>query len=56
IYNSTGKEIMTLVNEYKQQGSFEAVFNASGLPDGAYFYRLQAGEYSQTKKMAVIKN
>lgn len=56
VYNSTGKEIMTLVNEYKPQGSFEAVFNASGLPDGAYFYRLQAGGYSQTKKMSVIKN
>jgi len=56
VFNSNGMEIISLVNDYKERGSYETVFDASGLKNGAYFYRLQTGSYSETKKMSVIKN
>jgi glucose/arabinose dehydrogenase len=55
IYDITGKEIAVLVNENKQQGSYEVVWNAASYPSGIYFYRLTAGEFSEEKKMVLIK-
>jgi len=55
VYNILGKEITTLVNEFKNAGSYTAEFYASGLSSGTYFYRIQAGEFSQVKKMLLIK-
>jgi len=50
-----GNEIATLVNEEKPAGSYEVEFNATGLPSGIYFYRLQAGSFVETKKMVLMK-
>jgi hypothetical protein len=55
VYNVMGKEIVTLVNDVKSTGSYELVFDASLLPSGTYFYTLNAGEYSATKKMILVK-
>ena len=55
LYDILGKEIMTLINESKSPGSYEITFDASSLTSGIYFYRLTAGEYSETKKMIMIK-
>ena len=50
-----GNETATLVNKEKPAGSYEVEFNASGLPSGVYFYRLQAGSFVETKKMVLMK-
>lgn len=55
VYNIIGKEVVCLVNEYKSEGNYIANFNASNLPSGVYFYTLQTGEFSSSKKMILIK-
>jgi len=55
IYDLLGNEITTLVNEEKPIGNYEVEFNATGLPSGIYFYKLQAGDFIQTKKMILMK-
>ncbi|MCX7610149.1 MAG: T9SS type A sorting domain-containing protein [Ignavibacterium sp.] len=55
IYDVTGKEISTLVNETKQAGTYEVKFDASNLTSGVYFYQLKVGNYSETKKMVLLR-
>jgi len=55
IYDILGSEIATLVNEEKPIGSYEFEFDATALPSGIYFYRLQAGSFIETKKMVLMK-
>jgi predicted GH43/DUF377 family glycosyl hydrolase len=55
VYGVLGNEIATLANEEKPIGSYEVEFNATALPSGIYFYRLQAGSFVETKKMVLIK-
>lgn len=55
IYDVLGKEITTLVNEYKEAGYYEASFDASSLSSGVYFYKLQAGNFVTTKKMLLAR-
>jgi hypothetical protein len=55
VYDVLGKEITTLVNEEKPAGRYELEFNATNLPSGIYFYRLQAGDFIQTRKMILMK-
>ena len=55
IFNALGKEIITLVNEEKSEGNYDVKFDASGIPSGIYFYKLNAGEFSSTKKMILLK-
>ena len=50
-----GQEIATLVNQEEPAGNYEAVFEASPLSNGVYFYRLQAGSFVETKKMILLK-
>lgn len=50
-----GRHVATLVNENKPAGEYEVNFNAGSLPSGIYFYHLNAGQYSQTKKMILLK-
>jgi hypothetical protein len=49
-----GNEIATLVKEEKSAGSHEVTFNASGLGSGIYFYKLSAGNFTETKKMILL--
>jgi len=55
IYNALGKVIATLVNEKQNSGSFEVEFNGKDLPSGIYFYKLEAGDFVETKKMILLK-
>jgi len=57
VYDLLGREVATLVNEERLPGSYNSQFSIlnSQLPSGVYFYRLQAGDFSETKKMILIK-
>lgn len=55
VYDVLGKEVATLVDEFKPAGRYEVEFDATKLSSGVYLYRLQAGEQSFTKKMTLIK-
>ena len=55
VYDVLGKEMASLVKEEKPAGSYEVEFDASGLPSGVYFYKLQAGNFVETKKMVLMK-
>jgi hypothetical protein len=55
IYDVLGKEVATLVNEFKQAGTYELTFNAGKLSSGIYFYKIVAENYSETKIMTVVK-
>jgi photosystem II stability/assembly factor-like uncharacterized protein len=65
VFNALGEEVSTLVNEFKSAGSYEINFSAIGgsasggdahtLPSGIYFYKIQAGDFIETKKMLLLK-
>ncbi len=55
VFDLLGNEVATLVDEYKLAGSYEIEFYASGLSSGMYLYRLQTGNYVETKKMILLK-
>jgi photosystem II stability/assembly factor-like uncharacterized protein len=55
IYNTLGQKIKTLESGYKTAGNYSINFNAANLPSGIYFYKLEAGSFSQIKKMMLIK-
>ena len=55
IYNLLGREVATLVNEELQPGKYKVDFEANGLPSGVYFYRIQAGGFSKTRKLTLLK-
>lgn len=55
IYDSKGLFIKKLINEFKLSGEYNYNFNADDLPSGIYFYKLDSDNYSQTKKMILIK-
>jgi hypothetical protein len=55
VYDVLGREVATLMNEYLQPGSYEVTFNADGLASGVYFYRLQAGEFTETRRLLLLR-
>jgi hypothetical protein len=55
VYDTIGREVITLVNGIKDAGFYSATFIATSLPSGMYFARLQSGDNIQVKKMMVIK-
>ncbi len=55
IYNIAGEEVSTLINQQLFAGEYNITFNSTGLPSGIYFYRLTTKEYSETKKMILLK-
>ena len=54
-YDLRGKEVLTFVNENIPAGNYSVQLNASKLVSGVYFYRMQAGEFIQTKKIILLK-
>jgi flagellar hook assembly protein FlgD len=55
VYDILGKEVVTIVNEEKPAGNYEVTWNATNLPSSVYFYQLKAGNYSEVKKMILLR-
>ena len=55
VYNSIGKEVATLVDEYKESGAHQVSFDASKLPSGVYIYKFNAGEFTSARKLILMK-
>ena len=55
VYNILGKEISTLINQRQNSGNYQITFDAKDLPSGIYFYKLQANDFTDIKKMVLIK-
>jgi hypothetical protein len=55
VYDIMGREIATLVNEQLAPGTYETTFDGSALSSGTYFYKLTTGDFSQTKRMLLVK-
>ena len=55
VYNVLGKEVASLVNEIKNAGSYAVDFSGSELTSGTYFYRIEAGDFTDVKKMILLK-
>lgn len=55
IYDQLGQNVATLLDEQKQPGSYEIVFDASRLSSGIYYYQLRSGDYMNVKKMVCLK-
>ncbi|HMQ70370.1 MAG TPA: T9SS type A sorting domain-containing protein [Ignavibacteria bacterium] len=55
VYDITGKEIALLVNEKLEPGTYSFKWNGTGFASGMYFYRIQSGDFVQTRKMVLIK-
>jgi len=55
IYDTAGREVATLVDGFRQPGSHQVTFDATGLPSGLYFARLQAGSFTHTRKLILLK-
>jgi hypothetical protein len=55
VYDITGREVALLVNQKLSAGSYEYTFDAKGFTSGVYFFRLEAGDFSETKKMTLLK-
>jgi len=55
VYDTAGRLVATLVDEWKLAGKHQAIFDGSGLPSGIYLARLQAGDFSQVQKLVLMK-
>jgi hypothetical protein len=55
VYNMLGQEVKTLVNGFREAGSHTVNFNADNLNSGLYFYKLESGNFSQVRKMTLLK-
>jgi hypothetical protein len=55
VYDLLGRVVTTLVNETQSPGTYAVKWNASDIPSGTYFYRIQSDQYTDTKRMVLIK-
>jgi hypothetical protein len=55
VYDLLGREVATLMNEEKSAGSYTVQWDATHIASGVYFYRLQAGAFSDTKKLLLLR-
>ncbi len=55
VYDISGREIKTLVSESLKPGEYEVSFSAVNLPSGVYFYRLNTEQFTETRKMILVK-
>ncbi len=55
LYDVLGNEVITLVNEQKQAGRFEMLFNASNIASGVYYYQISSGSFTKTRKLMLMK-
>ena len=55
VYDVTGREVQTLVNETLNPGTYAMTFDGTGLTSGVYYYKLISGQFTETKRMVLIK-
>ncbi|MCB0732437.1 MAG: T9SS type A sorting domain-containing protein, partial [Ignavibacteriae bacterium] len=55
VYDILGREVATLVNQKQKPGNYEVEFDARGLTSGIFFYQLIIGDFSETKKLLLLK-
>ena len=55
VFDNNGKEIKTLINEYKTPGKYSIQFESDNLPSGVYFYKLEVNDFSEIKRMVILK-
>ncbi|MEW6509232.1 MAG: T9SS type A sorting domain-containing protein [Bacteroidota bacterium] len=55
VYDVLGREAKTLLNEYKDGGTYEIEFDASNLTSGLYFYKIISGNKTETRKMMLVR-
>jgi hypothetical protein len=55
VFNALGREVASPVKDNYPAGNYKVNFSGSNLPSGAYFYRIQAGEFTETRKMILLK-
>ena len=54
VFDIVGREVSVLVNERRDAGVYEVKFDGRDLSSGVYFYRTQAGTYTETKKLLIV--
>lgn len=55
VYDILGNEVITLVNEFREAGKYEVIFNAGNLSSGVYIYRIEGENFSMSKKLILLK-
>jgi hypothetical protein len=55
IYDVIGREVATILSEKLEAGEYTRQWNAAGFPSGVYFYRLEAGDFVDVKKLVLLK-
>jgi hypothetical protein len=55
VFDVLGKEVATIISEEIPAGNYSKQWSAATLPSGVYFYRLQAGSFTRTKKLILLK-
>lgn len=55
VYDVSGRLVKELVNDFRSAGNYSVNFNASGIPSGVYFYKLESGSFTDVKKMILVK-
>ncbi|MBK9331689.1 MAG: T9SS type A sorting domain-containing protein [Ignavibacteria bacterium] len=55
VYDALGKDVAVLVNEKLSPGIYETEFDGSNYPSGIYYYKLEAGEFSEVRKMILLR-
>ena len=55
VFNALGEEVAELVNQFQKAGSHQIIFSAEELPSGMYVYKITAGNYTESKKMILMK-
>ena len=55
VFDALGREVDTILNDELSTGSYSRQWNASNMPSGIYFYRLQAGAFTETKKLVLLR-
>lgn len=55
VYDLLGREVKTLLNEFKPVGTYDVSFDAANLSSGVYFYKLESGSFTDSKKMLLVK-
>ena len=55
VFDVVGRQVATLVDSEKPAGGYSVQWDASGMPTGVYFYRIQAGGFTQTKQLLLVR-